>query len=257
MEARLMPSNYSELVSPQRLDAFFSPKSVALVGATDKSGWSLAAFSNLNTYKFPGEFYLVNPRGIDVHGTPSYKTVLDIPGDVDLAYLMVPTQAVYDVLGQCNEKGIKNVVVLAAGFGEMGEEGKALEQKILDYCNENGMTMLGPNGLGYINAAKGLTPYGLPIPYPMIGGNVGMILQSGGLASMILAYAQARNVGLSTMMSMGNETQIHNTDIMRWMVEDPQTKVIAMFIESIRDTEAFVETAQAALAAGKPVVALK
>ncbi|MDR1999095.1 MAG: acetate--CoA ligase family protein [Frankiaceae bacterium] len=252
-----MPSNYSELVSPQRLDAFFSPKSVALVGATDKSGWSLAAFANLNIYKFPGQFYLVNPRGIDVHGSPSYKTVLDIPGEVDLAYLMVPTRAVYDVLGQCNAKGIKNVVVLAAGFGEMGEEGKALERQILDYCNENGMTMLGPNGLGFINAAKSLTPYGLPIPNPLIGGNVGMILQSGGLASMILAYAQARNVGLSTMMSMGNETQIHNTDVMRWMVEDPQTKVIAMFIESIRDTEAFVEVAQQALLAGKPVVALK
>src|SRR5690348_5180379 len=142
MEARLMPSNYSELVSPQRLDAFFSPKSVALVGATDKSGWSLAAFSNLNTYKFPGEFYLVNPRGIDVHGSTSYKTGLDSAGDGGRANPMVPSQAVCDVLRHGTEKGIKNVVVLAAGCGEMGEEGKAPEQKILDNCNENGMTML-------------------------------------------------------------------------------------------------------------------
>jgi acyl-CoA synthetase (NDP forming) len=245
------------LVSPARLDAFFSPRSVALVGATDKSGWSLAAFNNLTQYEFPGEFYLVNPRGIEVHGTQSYKSLLDIPGDVDLAYLMVPTQVVLPIMEEVAKKGIKNVIVLAAGFAEQGDEGKALERRLLDFCNENDITMLGPNGLGFINAAKSLTPYGLPIPAPLLGGNVGMILQSGGLASMILAYAQARNVGLSTMMSMGNETQISATDVMKYMVEDPQTKVIAMFIESIRHTQDFVEAAEAALAAGKPIVALK
>ena len=244
-------------VSPARLDAFFSPKSVALVGATDKSGWSVATFTNLNMYNFPGDFYLVNPRGIDVHGTSSYKSLLDIPGDVDLVYLMVPTQVVLPIMEEVAQKGIKNVVILAAGFAEQGEEGKALEKRLLDFCNENDITMLGPNGLGFINAAKSLTPYGLPIPSPLLGGNVGMILQSGGLASMILAYAQARNVGLSVMMSMGNETQISATDVLRYMVEDPQTKVIAMFIESIRHTEEFISAAEAALAAGKPIVALK
>jgi acyl-CoA synthetase (NDP forming) len=245
------------LVSPERLDKFFSPKSVALVGATDKSGWSLAAFNNLNMYKFPGKFFLVNPRGIEVHGTQSYKSLLDIPDEVDLVYLMVPTQVVLPIMAEVAQKGIKNVIVLAAGFAEMGDEGKALEKRLLDFCNENDITMLGPNGLGFINAAKSLTPYGLPIPNPLLGGNVGLILQSGGLASMILAYAQVRNIGLSVMMSMGNETQIANTDVMRYMVADPQTKVIAMFIESIRQTDQFVEIAQAALAAGKPVVALK
>ena len=244
-------------VSPARLARFFSPKSVALVGATDKSGWSASAFQNFASYGFTGDVYLVNPRGNVVHGQQAYASVLDIPGPVDLAYVMVPTKAVLPIMTEVAAKGIRNVVVLAAGFGEMGDEGKSLESTLYAFCEEHGITLLGPNTVGFVNAMEGVTPYGLPIPAPLIGGNVGVILQSGGLANFVLAYAQSRNIGLSVMTSMGNETQLRNSDVLRYMVEDPQTKVIAMFVESIRNPKEFLEIADLALARAKPIIVLK
>ena len=137
-------------VSPARLRKFFAPTSVALVGATDKSRWSTSTFGNLKN--FDGPVYLINPRGIDVHGTPSYKSVLDVEGPIDLAYLMLPVPAVMPVLAELAQKGTKNIVLLTVGYGEMGEEGKVREQELLDFCLANDMTLLGPNGNGYINA---------------------------------------------------------------------------------------------------------
>jgi acyl-CoA synthetase (NDP forming) len=237
------------------LAKFFNPKSVALLGATDKSRWSSTTFANVKN--FDGPVYLVNPRGIDVHGSPSYKSILDIPGEVDLAYVMVPVPAVMPVLREVAQKGTKNVVMLTAGFGETGEAGHRLEMEMLDFCVENGITLLGPNGNGYVNAAGDATPYGLAIPVPLIKGHFGIILQSGGLASAVMNFAQSHNVGISTMTAMGNETMITNVDVLRWMVDDPNTKVIGMFIESIRRPAEFLELAQRALDLGKPIVALK
>jgi acyl-CoA synthetase (NDP forming) len=245
----------ADLVSPARLAKFFTPKSVALLGATDKSRWSSTTFANLST--FDGPVYLVNPRGIEVHGQSSYKSILDIPGEVDLAYVMVPVPAVLPVLREVAQKGTKNVVLLTAGFGETGEEGHRLEMEMLDFCLENDITLLGPNGNGYVNAAGGATPYGLAIPVPLVKGGFGIILQSGGLASAVMNFAQSHNVGISTMTAMGNETMITNVDVLKWMVDDPNTKVIGMFIESIRRPAEFLELADRALALGKPIVVLK
>jgi acyl-CoA synthetase (NDP forming) len=243
-------------VSPARLRKFFAPTSVALVGATDKSRWSISTFGNLKN--FDGPVYLINPRGIDVHGTPSYKSVLDVEGPIDLAYLMLPVPAVLPVLAELAQKGTKNIVLLTAGYGEMGEEGKVREQELLDFCLANDMTLLGPNGNGFINAADARTPYGLAITPPLVTGHVGFITQSGGLASAILAQAQARNVGISLLCAMGNETMVNNVDVLRYLVdEDDNTEVIAMFIESIRNPAEFLAIADRALAKGKPIVVLK
>ncbi|MEU8175787.1 acetate--CoA ligase family protein [Microbispora hainanensis] len=235
----------------------FNPRSIALVGATDKSGWSISTLTNLRTHGFRGPVHLVNPRGGVVHGEQAHRSLSDIPGQVDLAYVMVPTTAVLTVLREGAKLGIRHYVILTAGFGETGPEGAALETEIVDFARENDLTVLGPNGNGFINAAADVTPYGLPIPSPLLRGSVGVVLQSGALASSVLGFAQARNVGISLLTSMGNESLVTVTDVIDYLVDDPATKAIALFLESVRDPAAFSRAARRALLAGKPIVALK
>lgn len=234
----------------------FHPNSIALVGATDKSGWSRNTFDNLHKHGFPGTVHLVNPRTEVVHGQQAHRSLAAIGEPVDLVYVMVPTHAVLATLREGAELGIRHYVVLTAGFGETGEEGTALEREIVGVARELGLTLLGPNGNGYINAAASITPYGLPI-VTLIPGSVGIVLQSGALASSILSYANARNVGISLLTSMGNEAMVGVTDVMEHLVDDPATKVIALFLESVRQPEEFARVCRRAAEAGKPVVALK
>lgn len=245
------------MVTPEQVSALFNPRSVALIGATDKSNWSLSIFANLHTHGFAGPVHLVNPKGGIVHGQQSHARIADLPDEVDLAFVMVPTPAVLDVLEQLADHGIRSAVILTAGFGEVGAEGAELERRVVELATRRGLTLLGPNGNGFINAAKQITPYGLTIPAPLLRGPVGVVLQSGALASAVLSFAQARNIGISLLVSMGNESMLTLTDAMRYLVRDPDTKVVTLFIESIRQPEEFLDVCREALAAGKPVVALK
>lgn len=236
--------------------ALFHPASIALVGATDKSGWSRNTFDNLRKHGFPGSVHLVNPRTEVVHGQRAHAHLADIGEPVDLAYVMVPTRAVLSVLREGAGLGIRNYVVLTAGFGETGAEGTTLEHEVVETARELGLTLLGPNGNGYVNAAASITPYGLPV-MSLVRGSVGIVLQSGALASSILAFAQARNVGISLLTSMGNEAMVSVTDVMEYLVDAPDTKVIALFLESVRRPDEFARVCLRAVEAGKPVVALK
>ncbi len=251
-----MPSMTSEQRS--NLGALFEPKSIALIGATDKSPWSLNTLRNIQASGFADEhIYLVNPRTPEVHGLKTYPSIESLPEVVDLVFVMVPTGAVLETLQSAVAKGTRAAVVLTAGFGEVGEEGKRLEQELVDFAAESGLALLGPNGNGFINAAEGITPYGLPIGRPLIQGGVGVVLQSGALASSVLLLAQTRNVGISFLTAMGNEAVLSVTDVMQYLIDSPKTKVIALFLEAVRDTEEFRAIARKALLAGKPIVALK
>jgi acetate---CoA ligase (ADP-forming) len=239
------------------LRALFHPRSIALIGASDNSGWSLGTFNNLRDHGFTGRVHLVNHRAEQVHGEKAYRALKAVPEPVDLAYVMVPTDAVLPVLREGADLGIGAYVVLTAGFGETGAEGARREEEVIAFARERGLTVLGPNGNGFINAAAGITPYGLPIPPPLLRGPVGVVLQSGGLASSVLSFAQSRNIGISLLVSMGNESMLSVADVVRYLVHDPDTKVIALFLESVRQPAAFAEVARQALAAGKPIVVLK
>jgi acyl-CoA synthetase (NDP forming) len=235
----------------------FNPRSIALIGATDKSRWSWSVFENLTAHGFAGPVYLVNPRGVPVHGQESYARVADLPEGVDLAFVMVPTKAVLSVLGEVADHGIPSVVLLTSGFAEVGEDGAELERQVTDLGRRRGLTILGPNGNGYINAAAGITPYGLAIEPPLLRGPVGVVLQSGALASAVLTFAQSRNVGVSLLVSMGNESMVSMTDVMRYLIDDDATRVLALFIESVRRPAEFLALAREALVKGKPIVAIK
>jgi acetate---CoA ligase (ADP-forming) len=243
--------------SPGAVGALVRPSSIALVGATDKSGWSVNTHANLRGHGFAGPVYLVNRRGGIVHGERAYPSLSAIGAPVDLAYVMVPAPAVLGVLREGAELGIRGYVVLTAGFGETGPEGRQMEEEITRFAAARGLTILGPNGNGFVNAAAGITPFGLAVPPPLLAGPVGVVLQSGGLASSVLTLAQARNVGLSLLTAVGNEAMISVTDVMSYLVDDPDTRVIALFLESVRHPGEFASVCLRAARAGKPVVALK
>ncbi|MCL6517006.1 acetate--CoA ligase family protein [Alicyclobacillus sp.] len=248
---------HSSRVTPEDLRSLFHPRSIALVGATDNSRWSIFTFNNLKERNFSGPIHCVHPTREVVHGQPAFRSLLDIPEPVDLAYIMVPSHAVLQVMEEAHRKGIRNLVMLTAGFRETGEAGAKLEEQVLAYAASHGQVLLGPNGNGFVNLAKGITPYGLPIPPALPAGPVGIVLQSGALASQVMALALARNIGISLLVSMGNESMISATDVMDYLIEDDSTRVIALFLETIRSPQEFSRVARRAQAAGKPIVALK
>jgi acyl-CoA synthetase (NDP forming) len=248
-------ASHAEVVD--RLSAFFGARSVVLIGATDRSPWSIWTHANLRQYSPDVTVHVVHPHHEQVHGQPALKSLKELDEPVDLAYVMVPTSAVMEVMNEVADAGITNVVILTAGFGEAGPDGVELESRLVDLAHTRRMTVLGPNGNGFINAAGGLTPYSLLISPPLDVGPVGIVLQSGGLASAVLTGAQAKGIGLSLLVSTGNEALTSASDIMRYLIEDDRTKVIATFLESIRQPEEFREVCELALAAGKPIVALK
>ncbi len=248
-------------VVPAQLREFFHPRSIALVGATDASRWSVITYQNLKNFGFPDPIYCVHPHHAVVHGEAAFKRLGDIPrpdgSPVDLAFIMVPTRLVYSILEEAADVGIRNAVILTSGFSEMGSEGQRLEQALLDLAQRRDMLLLGPNGNGFVNAFSQILPYGLPVQPPLVKGPVGVVLQSGALASAVIALAQARHIGLSLLVSMGNEAMISATDVIDYLIEDDETRVIAVFLESIRQPATFERMARKALARGKPIIALK
>lgn len=247
----------SQHISAEQLRRFFRPQSIALVGATDNSRWSLYTFENLKNFNFPGPIYLVNPNRPIVHGERAFKTLSELPTKVDLAFIMVSTTRVLPIVQEAARLGTKHFVILTSGFSEMGAEGTLLEQDLLRFSYENGLILLGPNGNGFINVTNQITPYGLPIASPLPAGPVGVVLQSGALASAVLTFAQAHAIGLSLLVAMGNESMISVTDVIDYLLEDSSTRSIALFLESIRHPSELRRVAEKARSLRKAIVALK
>lgn len=247
----------SQHISAEQLHRFFRPRSIALVGATDNSRWSIYTFENLKNFGFPGPIYLVNPNREIVHGQRAFQSLSDLPEPVDLAFIMVSTPRVLAIVKEAAQLGTTHFVVLTSGFSEMGVEGARLERELLTFARQHGLTLLGPNGNGFINVTERITPYGLPIAPPLNAGPVGVILQSGALTSAVLTFAQAHAIGLSLLVAMGNESMISVTDVVDYLLEDESTRVIALFLESIRQPAELRRVAEKAREYRKAIVALK
>lgn len=244
-------------ITPERLHTFLRPRSIALVGATDNSRWSTSTFENLKRFEFPGPIYLINPKRAIVHGERAIRSLRELPEPADLAFVMVSTQHAFSVVKEAAEVGIKHFVMLTAGYSEIGEEGAQLEHELLSFAREHDLIVLGPNGNGFINVTDCITPYGLAISPPLIAGPVGVVLQSGALASAVLSFAQAHAIGLSLLISMGNESMISTTDVIDYLLDDEATHAIALFLESIRHPAELRRVADKARERRKPIVALK
>ncbi len=246
-----------ELVTPERLRAFFAPKSIALVGASDNSGWARFIVASCAATGFAGPLMAVHPRARSAFGLPVAPSLRDLPEPADLAFILAPAHAVEGVLDDMAAAGIPNAVVLASGYREVGEDGRALEDALTARAIANGITVLGPNCLGFVNAHTRAAPYALTLVPPLTAGPVGVALQSGALASVVLSFARAHAIGLSVLTSMGNEAMMRTVDVLDYLVEDEATRVICLFLEEISDPDKFARVAEKADRAGKPIVALK
>jgi acetate---CoA ligase (ADP-forming) len=246
-----------QLVSPERLREFFAPRSLAVVGASDTSGWARFFFASATAAGFEGPLIPVHPRHASVFGRPTVPSLRDLAEPVDLAFIMAPLEAVESVLDDAGAAGVRGVVVLASGYREVGDDGRALQDRLVARAADLDITLLGPNCLGFLNAHARVAPFALTIPVPLLAGPVGIALHSGALASVLLSFAKAHAIGISTLTSLGNEAMISTADVLNYLIDDQNTKVICLFLEEIADAAAFAAAAARAQAADKPIVALK
>jgi acetate---CoA ligase (ADP-forming) len=246
-----------ELITPGRLRDFFAPRSIALVGASETSGWARFIVAASSAVGYTGRLLPVHPRHQVIFGRPAVRTLRDLDEPADLAFILAPTEAVSTVIEDAAAAGVRNAVVLASGYREAGAGGVALEDSLVTSAASHGIVLLGPNCLGFLNTGARAAPYALTVPLPLTAGPVGIALQSGALASVLLAFARAHAIGVSTVASLGNEAMITTADMLDYLVADKQTRVICMFLEEIGDAAAFSAAALRADEAGKPIVALK
>lgn len=240
-----------------QLDAIFRPRSVAVIGATSRKGTiGRETLHNILLAEFNGKVFPVNPRHPVIHSIKAYSTVLDVPDAVDLAIIIVPKHDVKDVVIQCGEKGVKGIIVISAGFSEVGPEGKAREKEVLKIANEYGIRMIGPNCFGVVNTDPKVNlnaTFGKTYPKQ---GRVGFITQSGAMGEAIMNTAKELGIGFSVVASIGNKADISSNDILEYFKDDPNTDIILMYLENFGNPRNFVKIARE-VSQTKPIVAVK
>lgn len=237
------------------LNGFFSPRSIAVVGASETSYWGRNIFRNLKAQGFEGRIVPVNPKRRTIFGIPCLASLRDLKEPVDLVYIATPTDFVGSVLDDAASVGIRNAVIIAAGFGESGAHDR--QRELQDKAAAHGITILGPNCPGFVNIAEDVSAYGQEIPAGMKSGNVSIVLQSGALATVIMRLARTHGIGVSKLICMGNEAIVDTADVIEHLIADGETRVIAIFAEQFRNGRRFLDLARQALVAGKAIVVLK
>ncbi len=241
-------------------ETLFRPKTVAIIGASDTggAGWPSAIYQNLEQAGFPSRVFLINPRREELWGRKVYPNFASVPEQIDLALSIVPAEAAPDVLAEGVANGLRTALVFAARFGEGGDgEGEVRAQKLRDLCDKDGLTICGPNCMGAISMRENLLFYPSVRVRGLPHGPIGVVFQSGGTFQYWLSQGAVRGLGYSYAVSSGNELNLDIADYVNFMVDDPETKLIACMIEGIRRPEAFMAAAEKALDAGKPIIALK
>ncbi|HVO68348.1 MAG TPA: acetate--CoA ligase family protein [Syntrophales bacterium] len=242
-------------IDPEVIRNFFSPRSIAIVGASSTFGkWGYTLFTNIIAGNYKGEIYLVNSKGSEIAGRPVFRSVADIPGPVDLAVVIVPASKVIDLLPQLKAKNIKSVLMVTSGFSETGKKGLRLEERLVEKAREAGITILGPNTMGICNPHEKLfCTYQNVRPRP---GSTTLVAQSGNLGTQILAFAESEGIGIRAFIGSGNEAMITIEDYIEIIEFDDLTKTVVLYIESIKDGRRFFE-ATGRVARKKPVIMLK
>jgi acetyl coenzyme A synthetase (ADP forming)-like protein len=255
------PSARLDRNDPKALDAIFRPKSVAVVGASNReTSVGHAIFKNILLGGFSGTLYPVNPKAHAVCGVHAYPTIGDIPDEIDLALVIVPAAGVPDVLEECGKKGVHGVVVVSAGFKEVGPEGAALEERAVAIARRYGMPVVGPNCLGVIDTEADIMLNASFARCMPKRGNLAFISQSGALCAGILDYARGRDIGFSKFISVGNKADVTELDLLRYLAKDDSTDVILLYVETLVDGRAFIELAReitGELTHRKPILAIK
>jgi acetyl coenzyme A synthetase (ADP forming)-like protein len=246
-----------QIAAANALKTFLCPRSVAVIGASRRRGTvGGETFHNLLAYEFAGPVYPVNPSAPVVHSVPAYPSIDRVPGSVDLAVITVPCEAVVDVAEQCGRCGVRALLVLSAGFGEVGEAGRARQAELLRVCRAFGMRLIGPNCLGIVNTDPAVRLNAIFSPVVAPAGNVGFGSQSGALGLAAIDYAGALGLGVSSFVSMGNKADISGNDLLGYWESDPNTDVVLLYLESFGNPRKFGRIARR-VGRAKPIVVVK
>jgi acetate---CoA ligase (ADP-forming) len=238
------------------LQPFFAPTGVAVIGASTnptKLGFGLAR--NLRQSGYKGAIHFVNPGADTLLGQPVYATIADVPDPVDLAVLLIPAPAVPAAVADCAARGIRAAIIASGGFREIGPEGAALEAECLRVAQGRDVRLIGPNCIGLLDTHLPLDTTFLPPPGPTPG-DVAFISHSGAICAAVIDWARGQGFGLSRLVSLGNQVDVNESDVLAPVAADPHTKVITLYLEGVADGRRFVETARQ-VSRQKPVVALK
>lgn len=235
------------------------PNTVAVVGASTKeTSVGRAVFSNILKSNFQGVVYPVNPKAKSILSIRTYPSVLAIDDEIDLVVIITPRESVPDVLEECGKKNVHGAVIITAGFKEIGEDGKALEEKVLQAAKKHNISLIGPNCLGVINTSPKISlnaSFAGTIPKR---GSVAFISQSGAVGVAALEYAQKEDFGFSKFVSIGNKADLNECDILESLKEDEETKVILLYVEDLEEPKRFLELSQTITTEyGKPIIAIK
>ena len=243
--------------SPDTLTSFFRPNGVALIGASNdptKLGYGIMVNLLDPQDGYPGPIYPINPKATEIFGLRCYPDILSVPDPVELAIIIVPAEVIPSLLEDCGRRGVKAAVILSGGFREIGPEGEARERLCLEIARRYGMRLMGPNGIGVIDTH---TPLNTTFATGMHGrGLIDFVSQSGALCGGIIDWAQARGLHFSRFLSIGNKVDVNESDLLAYLSEDDSSRVIALYLEDIKDGPAFLAAARQA-SLRKPVLALK
>lgn len=243
-----------------RMEYFFNPRTIAIVGASSDfrkpGGRSLNA---LQKRGFTGKIYPINPNSRELLGIPCYPKLADVPDEIDMAIVSTPAHTVFEKLEQCIEKKVKAVVVFTSGFAEVGPEGAALQQRMTELARKNDLRILGPNCVGIVNLSKSVMAcfaniVDLQPVYPM---TFGFVTQSGAFGTMIFSQAVQAGVGFNSFVSVGNEADTEFSDYLAYMLTDPETKLVGGYLEGAKDGAKLRRAAETALELKKPVMIMK
>src|SRR5689334_22775726 len=254
----IKPNKASRKAVPQKsspLNVFFTPQNVAVIGATETPGSvGRTILWNLVTSPFGGAVFPINPKRPSVLGLKAYKCIGDVPDDVDLAVVVTPATTVPGIVAECGEAGVKGMVIISAGFKETGAAGLELERLVLEQARKYHIRIIGPNCLGVMSPLSGLNAtFATTIARP---GNVGFISQSGALCTAVLDWSLSSMVGFSAFVSVGSMLDIGWGDLIYYLGNDPRTRSIVIYMESIGDARSFISAARE-VALNKPIIVIK
>ena len=238
------------------LTPFFHPQGIAIVGASshpEKLGYGVAR--NLFKSGYGGAVHLVNPKGGKIFECEMVKSIADIPDPVDLAVLVIPPKYAPATMRACGERGIKATILVSGGFRETGEEGAKLENETLKVAREFGIRMIGPNCIGLIDTHLPLDTTFLPLDMPMAG-QIAFISHSGAICDALIDWSKGQGFGFSRIISIGNQADVNETDLLPLVAEDEHTKVITLYLENVNDGGRFIENTRK-IVAEKPIIVLK
>ena len=256
-DARARFEAREQIAAMNAVRGMLAPRSIAVIGAGRKRKTiGGEVFHNLMDGGFNGPVYPVNPSADVVQSVRAYKSILDIPGEVDLAVIVVPAKLTMQAARECAEKGVHGMVVITAGFGETGPAGKEMQRELLTIAREAGMRVIGPNCMGVINTHDDIRMNATFSPNAPLQGNVGFLSQSGALGLAVIEYANTLNLGLSTFISVGNKADLSGNDFIQYWADDPATDVIALYLESIGNPRKFARISRK-VGRQKPILVVK